>query len=54
MRASRSCPTPAALRAGIETVLEYDSYRTAAARIAEEMRGQPPVDDAFSALAEAG
>ena len=47
-------PDPAALQAGIETVLGYGSYRAAAARIAEEMRGQSPVDDAFSALAEAG
>jgi hypothetical protein len=29
----------------IERVLERDSYRAAAARVAEEMRGLPPVDD---------
>ena len=47
-------PDAAALRAGIETVLGNGSYRAAAARIADEMRGQRPVDEAFAALAEAG
>ena len=47
-------PDAAALRTGIETVLGNGAYRAAAARIADEMRGQRPVDEAFGALAEAG
>jgi hypothetical protein len=33
------------IRAGIERVLEHDSYRSGAERIAAEMRALPPVDD---------
>jgi UDP:flavonoid glycosyltransferase YjiC (YdhE family) len=43
-------PGPAGIRAAIERVLEEGSFRAAAARLAEEMRGLPPVDDAIAAL----
>jgi UDP:flavonoid glycosyltransferase YjiC (YdhE family) len=33
------------IRAGVERVLGNDSYRAAAARVADEMRRLPPVDD---------
>ena len=34
----------------IERVLEHDSYRAAARRVAEEMRALPPVDDFLERL----
>jgi UDP:flavonoid glycosyltransferase YjiC (YdhE family) len=38
------------MRAAIERLLERDSYRIAARRIADEMRALPPVDEALESL----
>ena len=44
----------AAIRTGLQTVLGEPLYRAAAARLADEMRAQRPVDEAYAALAAAG
>ena len=46
--------TPAAIRDGLQVVLDEPSYRAAAERLATEMRRQSPVDEAYASLAAAG
>ena len=48
--AIRSTIDAGALRAAIEAVLADPGYRHSAQRIADEMRGLPPADDALAAL----
>jgi UDP:flavonoid glycosyltransferase YjiC (YdhE family) len=45
--------TAGAIRGGIETVLGDPSFRAAATSLAEEMRSQTPVDEAYALLATA-
>jgi UDP:flavonoid glycosyltransferase YjiC (YdhE family) len=45
-------PAPPTIREAVERVLDDGAYRTAAERIAGELRSHPPVESAVNALEE--